>query len=108
VHVINIGKKEESKTMEIENSLKKISDLGIEILIDDRDETVGKKFADADLIGIPLRILFSKRNLDKNKFEIVDTTNQESSFFDIKDFEKIVIRLINNLKNKYEVEVIKN
>jgi prolyl-tRNA synthetase len=108
VHVINIGKKEESKTMEIENSLKKISDLGIEILIDDRDETVGKKFADADLIGIPLRILFSKRNLGKNKFEIVDTTNQESSFFDIKDFEKIVIRLINNLKNKYEVEVIKN
>jgi prolyl-tRNA synthetase len=94
VHVINIGKKEESKTMEIENSLKKISDLGIEILIDDRDETVGKKFADADLIGIPLRILFSKRNLDKNKFEIVDTTNQESSFFDIKDFEKIVIRLV--------------
>ena len=108
VHVINIGKKEESITIELENSLKKISDLGIEILIDDRDETVGKKFADADLIGIPLRVLFSKRNLDKNKFEIVDITNQESSFFDIKDFEIIIIRLINNLKNKYEVEVIKN
>ena len=43
---------------------------GIEVLYDDRDESAGVKFADADLLGIPLRVTVSKRNLKDNAAEL--------------------------------------
>ncbi len=42
----------------------------IEVLYDDREETPGVKFKDADLIGIPLRITLGERNLRKGLVEI--------------------------------------
>ncbi len=43
---------------------------GIEVLYDDREETPGTKFKDADLIGIPLRLTIGERNLKKGMVEI--------------------------------------
>jgi prolyl-tRNA synthetase len=43
---------------------------GIEVLYDDREETPGVKFKDADLIGIPLRITLGEKNLKKGLIEI--------------------------------------
>jgi prolyl-tRNA synthetase len=40
--------------------------LGVEVLLDDRDERPGVKFKDADLIGIPLRIVVGDKNLPAN------------------------------------------
>lgn len=42
---------------------------GIEVLYDDRDERAGVKFNDADLIGLPLRLTVSKRSLEKQSAE---------------------------------------
>lgn len=42
---------------------------GIEVLLDDRDARPGVKFADAELIGIPHRIVVSERGLDAGRFE---------------------------------------
>jgi prolyl-tRNA synthetase len=46
------------------------SEHGIEVLFDDREETPGVKFKDADLIGIPLRVTLGERNLKKGLVEI--------------------------------------
>jgi prolyl-tRNA synthetase len=43
---------------------------GIEVLLDDRDERAGFKFKDADLIGIPLRIIVGKKSLADGKVEL--------------------------------------
>ncbi len=43
---------------------------GVEVLLDDRDERPGKKFKDADLIGIPLRVTIGKKNLKEGNVEI--------------------------------------
>jgi len=43
---------------------------GIEVLYDDREETPGVKFKDADLIGIPLRITLGEKNLKKGQVEV--------------------------------------
>jgi prolyl-tRNA synthetase len=43
---------------------------GIEVLYDDRDESPGVKFNDADLIGLPLRITVSERALAQGGVEI--------------------------------------
>jgi prolyl-tRNA synthetase len=43
---------------------------GVEVLLDDRDERPGKKFKDADLIGIPLRVTIGPRHLQDGNIEI--------------------------------------
>jgi prolyl-tRNA synthetase len=43
---------------------------GIDVLYDDREETPGVKFKDADLIGIPLRVTLGEKNLKKGLLEI--------------------------------------
>jgi prolyl-tRNA synthetase len=47
-----------------------LSENGIEVLYDDREESPGVKFKDADLIGIPLRITLGEKNLKKGLVEI--------------------------------------
>ena len=48
----------------------KLSQSGFQVLIDDRDESAGIKFMDADLIGIPVQIVIGPRNLKENSVEI--------------------------------------
>ena len=43
---------------------------GIDVLFDDRDVRAGVKFKDADLIGIPLRVVIGERGLKQGKLEI--------------------------------------
>jgi prolyl-tRNA synthetase len=47
-----------------------LSAKGIEVLYDDREETPGVKFKDADLLGIPLRLTLGEKNLKKGLVEI--------------------------------------
>ncbi len=51
---------------------------GLSVLYDDRDETPGVKFNDADLLGMPVRVTVSPRNLDKGSFELKLRTAAES------------------------------
>lgn len=53
-----------------ENIYKNLQNLGIEILYDERNESAGVKFNDADLIGIPIRIVVSLRNFKNDVVEI--------------------------------------
>lgn len=64
-HLINLEGGEEF-AKKIYNTLLK---QGIEILWDDRQCSAGSKFADSDLIGIPIRLLISKRNQDKIEWQ---------------------------------------
>jgi prolyl-tRNA synthetase len=49
---------------------KELEGLGVETLIDDRDERPGVKFKDADLTGIPFRVVAADKNLAEGKLEI--------------------------------------
>jgi prolyl-tRNA synthetase len=51
---------------------------GLEALYDDRDESPGVKFNDADLLGMPLRVTVSPRNLDKGSLEVRPRTASEN------------------------------
>jgi len=54
--------------------------LGIEVLLDDRAERPGVKFKDADLIGIPLRVVIGDKNLPK--VEVKARTDKDSRLVD--------------------------
>ena len=51
---------------------KELKAAGLEVLMDDRDESPGRKFNDADLIGIPYRVIIGKKMLAQNQVEIKD------------------------------------
>lgn len=62
---------DEKITKEADKLYEELSKKGVEVLYDDRyDISAGEKFADSDLIGIPYRIVVSKRSLADGGFEI--------------------------------------
>lgn len=52
---------------------------GVDVLLDDRNNSPGFKFKDADLIGIPYRITIGEKSLRENKVEIYDRKRKEST-----------------------------
>ncbi len=64
---------------------------GINVLLDDRDERPGVKFADLELIGIPHRIVVSDRNLAEDKYEYVNRRDGEKQMLSRDEvLEKII------------------
>lgn len=53
---------------------------GAEVLFDDRDAGAGSKFADSDLIGIPHRVIVSRKTKEEGVFEVVERKTGEISF----------------------------
>ena len=47
-----------------------LDEAGVQVLLDDRDERPGEKFADADLIGCPVRVIVGKKSLDDDSVDI--------------------------------------
>ena len=70
LHVLALPVNDEGVRTKAEALVADLEGRGIEVLYDDRDESAGVKFADADLIGIPLRVTVSKRNLKENAAEL--------------------------------------
>mgnify|MGYP000088294413 CR=1 FL=1 len=69
VHLVVLGVDDEvtAKAEEVYANLKA---LGYEVLYDDRNESAGVKFNDADLIGIPIRLTLSRRTVKENAIEM--------------------------------------
>lgn len=64
VHVIPVNAKKEDQIKMADELEQKLTDAGYEVLVDDRKERAGVKFADSDLIGIPLRVTIGKKAAD--------------------------------------------
>ncbi len=80
---LSLGKSEVlSVTEDIYNSLQ---ENGIETLYDDRDESAGIKFNDADLRGMPLRLTISQRTLKQQSIELKRRTDNDSCLIALKD-----------------------
>lgn len=83
VHLISLGKNKEAE--KIYNDLQK---QGVEVLFDDRDETAGTKFADADLLGLPYRVVVSEKTLDKDSVELKKRSEEKTELVKISDLSK--------------------
>lgn len=51
---------------------------GVDVLMDDRDERPGVKFKDADLLGMPLRVVVGKRGLENNEIDVVERNGKQA------------------------------
>jgi prolyl-tRNA synthetase len=70
VHLLALPVNDDEVRAKAEALVAELEKRDVEVLYDDRDESAGVKFADADLIGIPLRVTVSKRNLKENAAEL--------------------------------------
>jgi prolyl-tRNA synthetase len=78
-----LGQKEEA-----EKIYQELSDKNIEVLFDDREVSAGEKFVDADLIGIPFRVVVSKKSLEKGGVEVKERQAEKTEILKIKEFLK--------------------
>jgi prolyl-tRNA synthetase len=69
---------------------------GLEVLFDDRRESPGVKFNDADLLGIPLRVTISPRTLDKNSAEVKKRSEKEAQLVPLEGIVAKLKRLVEN------------
>ena len=85
LHIVVINPED----LEIQEVLKKAkeiaNDFALTFLIDDRDESPGSKFKDADLLGIPIRLTISPRSLDKGGVEFKSRSEETMHILDLED-----------------------
>lgn len=94
VHLVPVNVKD-TATMETADKIyKNLSDAGIDVLMDDRDERAGIKFNDADLIGIPIRITIGSKALKENSVELKMRSAAEASLVKLEDVEKKVLGIV--------------
>jgi len=84
-HLLSLGADEEANAW-----YEKLKDSGIETLYDDRDVSAGEKFGDSDLLGIPYRLVISKRSIERGGAEMKQRTENESR---ILSFEEAIVIL---------------
>ncbi|WP_341737340.1 proline--tRNA ligase [Microcoleus sp. CAWBG640] len=96
--IISIPNISDTQQMEVAEKLyAELNQSGIETLLDDRDERAGVKFKDADLIGIPYRIV-PGRSLKSGKVEVVERSTHKS--------QEILIEEVNSTLKQWIKEAI--
>lgn len=87
VHLVSLGKEE--KVVEAADKLyENLEQAGIEVLYDDRDKQAGVKLADADLIGITVRLVVSNRTLEAGSTEWKERDQKETENVKLTEIEK--------------------
>ncbi|MFA6416004.1 MAG: aminoacyl--tRNA ligase-related protein [Candidatus Paceibacterota bacterium] len=81
LHLISLNENE--KALEL---YKTLTAKGIEVLLDDREASAGAKFADADLLGMPYRVIVSAKGLAENQYEIKNRATGEVKMMPTSEF----------------------
>lgn len=89
VHLIGLNLEDETVKAKAAEVYKKLTEAGVEVLYDDRSDTsAGEKFTDADLIGIPYRVVVSRKTEDK--LELKKRTESEATMIGVKDLQNLL------------------
>jgi prolyl-tRNA synthetase len=98
VHLVGIAKKDEDKEV-VESIYKLMIDCGIEVLFDDRKMSPGVKFANADLIGLPLRVTVGRSFFEKGEIELKVRKTGETTTVNQEDLVKTLKKHIEDKLN---------
>lgn len=102
VHLVSLVKDTEIA----EKIYQELLDSGIDVLYDDRKESAGVKFADADLIGVPIRITLGNRSLKEKKVEVKLRATGETTSYDIENLAKEIKEEIRKERSRIEDNIV--
>jgi prolyl-tRNA synthetase len=77
VEVVSIGAAGPEAVEIAERAAAELESAGLEVLLDDRDLRPGEKFADADLIGCPVRVTVGKKTLEDGSADVLRRSDRE-------------------------------
>jgi prolyl-tRNA synthetase len=80
VHLVSITSGNEDVVKEADRMYELLKENNIDVLYDDRDARAGEKFADSDLIGIPVRLVVSEKTMSQGGIERVERANGTTGF----------------------------
>jgi prolyl-tRNA synthetase len=107
VHLIELGGKETSDIEKTAEQLyRDLTAAGIEVLYDDRQESPGVKFNDADLIGLPLRLTVSERALKQGGIELKRRDKPEKKIVPHNQVQKVIESEITSLQAEIAARVV--
>jgi len=89
VYLARLGDEQEVVTA-ADKLYDRLQETGIAVLYDDRNARPGEKFADADLLGMPHRVVVSAKTVERGVFEYKKRTETDSSMVDGKELESIL------------------
>jgi prolyl-tRNA synthetase len=93
VHLIEVKSKEAKVRKEAEKLYNDLAENGVEVLYDDREDiSAGEKFAEADLIGCPYRLVISEKTLAQDSVELKKRNEKELDMVKISELVKQLIR----------------
>ncbi|AJE03443.1 proline--tRNA ligase [Geobacter pickeringii] len=95
-----VNSKDASVMAAAEGLYQTLTAAGVEVLFDDRDERPGSKFKDADLIGIPLRLVVGSKNLANGKVELKIRKGGEVTLLSLDEAVENVKTLVANALNQ--------
>jgi prolyl-tRNA synthetase len=92
VHLVGLGLgRDEALTTDADALYEELCAAGLDVLYDDRDESPGVKFNDADLIGVPLRVTASSRN---HKAGVVEVLRRAGGEPELLPRDEVVAKLV--------------
>lgn len=74
-----------------------LEERGIEVMLDDRDNSPGVKFKDADLVGFPVQVIVGKKTLAQGKLEVKIRQSGEKRLFDISTAHEKIVDLLSEI-----------
>jgi prolyl-tRNA synthetase len=77
VELVTLGKPGEEARALSDRLYDELRELGLDVLYDDRDDSPGEKFADAELLGCPLRVTIGKKSVEAGEIEVQVRRGQE-------------------------------
>ena len=77
VELVTLGKQGEEARALSDRLYDELRELGLDVLYDDRDDSPGEKFADAELLGCPLRVTVGKKSVEAGEIEAQVRRGQE-------------------------------
>ncbi len=103
VHLINLHSRKGIDVSQFSEKIyRDLGSAGIEVLYDDREESAGVKFMDADLIGLPLRLTVSERSIQNGGVELKLRTKSDGGIFPIESITDVAISTITELIDEIE------
>ena len=98
--VITLLKTDHTDSVDLaENIYKALTEAGIDVLLDDREERPGVKFADSELIGIPLRVTIGPRGVENGIAEVNDRSTDKKTEISLETVVEEVTNMVNEEKN---------
>ena len=86
-----------------DNLYKELSDLGVDVLYDDREVRPGSMFADADLLGVPVRAVVSRKTCEKGVVEVSLRNKTFKGEVSMQTATQDILKIVNDLKAELKV-----